>query len=200
MTLEIQVEPKLDRPGAGLPPLEWAVAKFIIFPIRFATTDQEKAINEFVIESKMILGLVNKMDKARINERCLIPRLTGLEDSSRFWSVAMTLEHLVIVGEGMRKLVVDLSAGKTDAVQRGTADVKPSSSANGETAIKSFEEMRARLVADCTNAAVNSFPSATHPHPWFGPLNAMQWLAFGAPHLAIHRKQIEKILDGLSKN
>jgi hypothetical protein len=41
---------------------------------------------------------------------------------------------------------------------------------------------------------INAFPQLTYPHPWFGPLNAQQWLAFAAPHENIHRKQIEAII------
>jgi hypothetical protein len=33
-----------------------------------------------------------------------------------------------------------------------------------------------------------------YPHPWFGPLNAFEWVALSAGHLRIHRVQIERIL------
>jgi hypothetical protein len=35
-------------------------------------------------------------------------------------------------------------------------------------------------------------------HPWFGPLDASGWHAMAGSHMAIHRKQIERILQGLS--
>jgi len=40
---------------------------------------------------------------------------------------------------------------------------------------------------------------AALPHPWFGPLDAAGWHALAAGHMAIHRVQIERILQGLAK-
>jgi hypothetical protein len=37
-----------------------------------------------------------------------------------------------------------------------------------------------------------------YPHPWFGPMDAHGWYALAAGHLAIHRGQIERILQGLT--
>jgi hypothetical protein len=55
-----------------------------------------------------------------------------------------------------------------------------------------------------TRAAVESFrprletadlEAATYPHPFFGDLNASQWLAFIGHHEARHLRQIERLLD-----
>jgi uncharacterized damage-inducible protein DinB len=55
-----------------------------------------------------------------------------------------------------------------------------------------------------TRAAVESFrprleaanlDAATYPHPFFGDLNASQWLAFIGHHEARHLRQIERLLD-----
>jgi hypothetical protein len=56
-----------------------------------------------------------------------------------------------------------------------------------------------------TRAAVESFrprlesavdlDAATYPHPFFGELNASQWLAFIGHHEARHLRQIERLLD-----
>lgn len=188
--------PKLAPPGAGLPPLEWAVAKFIMFPTLFRTRSSAEAIKEFEKESNEIIRLVNQTPTNLQTERRLIPRLRGLEDSSRYWSIAMTLEHLVIVGHGMRQIISDLAGGGTQLKPRGTADVKPSVDADPAVALSKFEEMSRRFI-DETSALDLSHSNAKHPHPWFGPLNARQWLIFAAPHESIHRKQIESIIARL---
>lgn len=42
-------------------------------------------------------------------ERVLIKRITGIEDSSRFWSVYMVLDHLLIVDRLTIKIMESLS-------------------------------------------------------------------------------------------
>lgn len=187
-------EPKLAAPGAGLPFLEWAVAKFILFPRLFRTTPKSTAIELFSIESEKILGLAKELSPSQLSKRCLVPRLPGLEDSSRFWSVAMAMEHLIIVGDRMRKIVVDLSAGGTSLPNTSVAEVKPSREVDAGTIVQRFQRMTDDFIADTTAADVHAFTEAKYAHPWFGPLNAHQWLIFAAPHQRIHRKQIEEIL------
>src|SRR5262249_11668488 len=133
MTVKELVEPKLAKPGAGLPVLEWAVAKYVLLPQRFRSVSPEEAGREFVSESEIILAAAKRLDKAQLLERRLIPRLRGLEDSSRYWSVAMTLDHLVIVGSGIRYLIVGLTSGKKDLPTRTIAQVKPSADVSAET-------------------------------------------------------------------
>jgi len=96
-------EPELDKPGAGLPLIELAVAKYIMFPMLRSLASKEKAIDVFAEESEKIIALIAELKSDLLTERRLIPRLKGLEDSSRYWSVAMTIEHLVIVAAALRK-------------------------------------------------------------------------------------------------
>jgi hypothetical protein len=35
-------------------------------------------------------------------------------------------------------------------------------------------------------------------HPWFGPLDAWGWHTLAGEHMAVHRVQIERILQGLA--
>lgn len=42
----------------------------------------------------------------------LIDRVVGIEDSSRYWSVFMVLDHLRIVDEGMTQIIQALFAFK----------------------------------------------------------------------------------------
>lgn len=190
-------EPELAPPGAGLPFLEWAMAKYIIFPSLFRHTDKDRAIRAFQNESERIMEQVSALNVSQLSSRRLIPRLQGIEDSSRYWSVAMTVQHLVIVGERMRQIVLDLSQGGTRLAPSSTADLKPSPDVDAESVIRDFRGMTQRFVDDATAADIYAFPQARYPHPWFGPLNAHQWLAFIAPHQAIHRKQITEIIARL---
>ena len=186
--------PKLDKPGAGLPFIEWAVAKYIVFPRRFKNFSKEKALADFAEQSDKILKLARGLSSEQLIERRLIARLQGLEDSSRYWSVAMTLDHLTIVGNLMSHAVIELSKGNNALKVVGTAEVKPGAAADAARSLKDFEEMTERFLLEVGKANIDVRSKVTHPHPWFGPLNAYQWLVFAAPHENIHRKQIEAIV------
>jgi hypothetical protein len=49
----------------------------------------------------------------------------GIEDSSRYWSAAMVLEHLIEVGSRIATGVVELTHGQAASVKADIADVKP---------------------------------------------------------------------------
>lgn len=189
-------EPELDKPGAGLPLVELVVAKYIMFPMLRDLTSKEKAIGVFAEETEKIIELIAQLKPDLLTERRLIPRLKGLEDSSRYWSVAMTIEHLVIVGGGITQVIFDLSKnGGSKRPPRGTADVKPNPDVDAQQIIIKFQQMSDTFIAEMKPLDITAFPSATFPHPWFGQLNAHGWLTLAGMHQRIHRRQIEKIIS-----
>jgi hypothetical protein len=194
MISEAASEPKLDKPGAGLPAFEWLLARYLIFPYRFATSSKEKAITDFVMESEKVVTLIAPIPSHQLSERRLIARLRGMEDSSRFWSVAMAVEHLISSGTSARRIILDLSNGGTQLPHFKIADIKPSAQSALATLQGRFTKMSQDFVSGIANVNIGAHPEATYPHPWFGPLNACQWLTFVAPHQRIHRQQIEAII------
>lgn len=196
MSQSAVMEPKLAKPGAGLPFVEWAVAKYIIFPRLFKSTTPEQAIARFEQVTDQIIAVTDPLETSVLNERRLIPRLQGLEDSSRYWSVAMTLQHLIVVSRSMRQVVTTLSQGKTIDRKASIADLKPAADIDPATVRDKFKNAAQSLVADMRTCDLKS-PASTvqkFDHPWFGPLNAEQWLVFAAPHQKIHYNQIQEIL------
>ena len=139
-----------------------------------------------------ILALVRALNPADAALRVLIPRPRRLEDSSRYWSVYMTLEHLVIVDTGICKGIESLAAGIVPAGTVSIAAVKPSPTAGADT-VERFEA----VVRDYL-ARVDVLPDlrskVTYRHPWFGALTALGWHRLAAIHHGIHRKQIERII------
>ena len=93
--------------------------------------------------------------------------------------------------------VVELAKGNNALKAVGTAEVKPGAAADAARSLKYFEEMTERFLRETGAANIDVHAKVTHPHPWFGPLNAYQWLVFAAPHENIHRKQIEAIMAQL---
>lgn len=188
-------EPTLQAPGAGLPWLESHIARILLgWKSRFGTPATFLA--QFKEERERIHVLIENSSDVELSRRVLIPRLPGLEDSSRYWSVAMTLDHLQIVNHAFIGILTALAHDKVPPGQANTADVKPRVDVALEV-IAAYEESCDALLTCATD--IHEFKTkARYTHPWFGPMDAHRWLALSASHMAIHRRQIEKILRGNS--
>lgn len=191
--MDAQSPPKLDRPGAGLPWYEWLIARYWSFPRFCRRTDWAQADEIFAREGRKILEMVEPLDDARLRRPVLIDRLPGIEDSSRFWSPAMVLEHLDIVGTLMTQAVVELTNGRIPQGKADVAAVKPKGAEGGDPVgafrdfLNAIRDRLAREVGDRRS-------TARFLHPWFGPLDAHQWHCLLAAHQAIHRRQLKAIL------
>ena len=185
---------RLAEPGAGIPALErWVAGAGIRALARFASRDA--ITRRFAQDAQRAIELARGVPEELGRRRVLIPRIAGMEDSSRDWSVYMTLEHLVIVSAGVSGLIRRLCAGREIPGSVRIQDVKLDEGAGPEQA-DALEDTVLRYGEEV--AAHPDLRSAKrHPHPWFGPLNALQWHALAAVHNRIHRAQIEQILRRL---
>jgi hypothetical protein len=190
-----QTEPKLAAPGAGLPGPELFVGR-LLFALRRLTGDRASFDARFREERELIQALVRSCDAESLARRVLIRRPFGLEDSSRYWSVWMTLEHLRIVHHQLARVIGALTREMIPEGRASTAAVKPGSEVTAAV-VAAYEESCDALL-EVLAASPNLNTTARFAHPWFGPLNAAGWHALAAGHLGIHRVQIERILAGLS--
>jgi hypothetical protein len=185
--------PTLQPPGAGLPWWELLAAKYIVFPAAVRKLTWASANDLFQTEGQKVLALWDATPADKLNERVLIRRLSGMEDSSRHWSVAMTVEHLNIVGRGMNRIVDSLLRGEVPTGKPNTADVKPKGDLPAADVYAEF----VLLLADPPRPETSKIPTVRHSHPWFGPIDVFQWHCLRGIHQGIHRKQIEAIHDRL---
>lgn len=183
--------PRLAPPGAGLPTIERLIGK-AIFAMRRWRGSQAAFTAEFERERRVIGGLHVGRDELTLRRKVLIPRLRGLEDSSRCWSVYMTLEHLRIVNTAIAGVIGALTQGHIPPGQSNTAAVKPGDGIGPEV-VAEYERSCDVLLAQVA-AHPDLKSKARYAHPWFGPLDAAGWHAMAAMHLGIHRAQIERIL------
>jgi hypothetical protein len=179
----------LQPPGAGLPWYELLVARYIAFPATVRRHTWASAAELFLAEGRKVLALWDALPPHKLTERVLIPRLMGLEDSSRHWSVAMTVEHLNIVGGRMSHIIDSLLRGEVPNRTPNTADVKPTGAIPAEQVRAEFEKM----LAEPARQEPKEASPARLAHPWFGPITAFQWHCLRGMHQGIHRKQIEAI-------
>lgn len=189
------LEPKLAPPGAGLPKAELIIARAIFaWRGRKAT---RKGVNErFLKERDTIRSLVRSIDADAAGRRVLIRRLIGMEDSSRYWSVWMTLDHLRLVHETVNRTIAALTQGGLPSGKVSTANVKPRPDVTAAV-VAEYERSCDDLLTTVASAP-NLKTRMRHEHPWFGPLDAAGWHMLAAGHLGIHRAQIEQIIQGLA--
>ncbi|MGK0189024.1 MAG: hypothetical protein ACI9R3_004841 [Verrucomicrobiales bacterium] len=187
------MKPVTHAPGAGLPKFELMIAR-----IRFGWALRRKTRAQFAelfaSERDKILALARSCDPETGARTILIHRIRGMEDSSRYWSVFMTLDHLKIVNLAVATAIRSLAKGEVPQRTANTADVKPDLKAD-VTSIQSFEHS-CDLFTKCGQKVPNLHTQVRYDHPWFGPLDAAGWHALGGIHMGIHRRQIEQILSG----
>ena len=188
--------PQLQPPGAGLPAIELFLGR-LGFRFMGLMVSRRAASRWFRTEADRILALARSLGEAAASRRVLIPKLLGLEDSSRYWSVHMTLEHLCIVQSGITGVMESLAAGRAINRVVSTADVKPSPTADAAT-IARFEAV-ARDHLTRTDLLTGWDSKVSLKHPWFGELKVPQWHRMASFHLRIHRKQIERIIGLLPR-
>jgi hypothetical protein len=187
-------EPQLAPPGAGLPKPELLIAR-LLFAWQRWRGNRESFNQHFQRERQLIQGHVASCDAESAARRVLIKRVPGLEDSSRYWSIWMTLEHLRIIHLQLAGIISSLANEVVPSGKADTAKVKPSPDLNSSV-LAEYEASCDHLLK--TTAAIGNLKtSARYPHPWFGSLDAAGWHAMAATHLNIHRQQIERIRAGL---
>lgn len=188
--------PRLAPPGAGLPKPELLIARLLFRWIRWRT-NRGQAVENFALRREEIFHLARRCDAASGAQRVLIRRLPGLEDSSRYWSVFMTLDHLRIVNDSVAGVIASLVAGQVPTRAASTAAVKPAPDVT-LAIVDAFEES-CRQFEQAVAAAPDLRTDAKYTHPWFGPLDAAGWHFMAGFHMNLHRRQIESILAGLPK-
>lgn len=184
----------LAAPGAGLPWQELWIARMVFAFSRWSYS-RDAANQKFLRERKMIATLIDQCGPTLACQRVLIPRLRGLEDSSRFWSVAMTLDHLRITNTAFTGIIRNLAKNVVPQGVASTADVKPSVDASFDVVFEFDQSCSQVMSAVSENPELNT--AAQFAHPWFGGMNAEGWHLLAGTHMSIHRKQIQSILGQL---
>ena len=194
--MSTNTDPQLGPPGAGLPAMELWIAR-LMFTMTRRRVNRETFVARFEQERAAIHALLNSCPPAQRGEQVLITRLRGLEDSSRHWSVWMTLDHLRITNTALIRVITALTHGHMPPGKASTAAVKPSATVTA--AVEADFERSCDGVLAAIAEAPDLRTTLRFAHPWFGPLDAFGWAAMAGTHMGIHRAQIQSILLGLGR-
>lgn len=193
--LHSESSPVLEKPGNGLPPMEAFVSRYILFPLATRLLIKPAQAIEMLVDlGGQALAIANGLPEDALTTRRLIDRFPGIEDSSRYWSVLMTVNHLLITGEAMAEMIEKLAKGEPVSVVVSTADVKPSPDEPVTAILSQYADFLSRY-PDRMKALLNyDLSRHRHVHPWFGAITAHQWLCLNGLHHRIHLTQIKKIM------
>ncbi|MDH5194878.1 MAG: DinB family protein [Nitrospira sp.] len=187
--------PPLEPPGAGLPACELAWLR-MLFRLACRLISKPLGLRWFTSEARKIVALANGVSAARGTVPVLIDRITGIEDSSRYWSIFMVLDHVRIVDEGITLIVRTLTSGHLFRQEIRIQDVKPTLASGPETIARLLSTVG---TYESTITQLGTLGRITrHAHPWFGPMTAHDWHCLAAVHHWVHRRQLERIVGALS--
>lgn len=189
--------PPLAPPGAGIPWLERMVLKGGV-RLYASRTSQQAAMALFQRDAAEVIAMAESVSEEIGRKPALVPRLRAMEDSSRYWSPYMIVQHLDIIDRGVLMLVRGLAAGRSSDKVTGTADVKPSPDA-GPDVVGKFRETVAAWQSKLAEIP-DLKTRLRHPHPWFGPLDAHAWVCVAALHHGVHLKQMKLVLRDARKS
>ncbi|MDH4467569.1 MAG: hypothetical protein QE271_05875 [Bacteriovoracaceae bacterium] len=201
MTIKNHEQPILDRPGAGIPFHSRILNQFLLKPLVIRKASWLECENNFIKTNEKFLKTLHDTPQDFLFQKSLVPPQIGLEDSSRYWSMAMTAAHLKIVGEKMQQVIIQLSNGESVNEAVDIAAVKPSDEHNRYQSITEYE-LFSKNILSLINSSINSETSKqsskhSHFHPWFGKLRAKDWLWLLGAHTQIHLKQVRNIKSQL---
>ena len=182
---------ELQPPGAGLPPFELIMVKSV-FALKTMFTSDEKALAIFEREMKILMRLHDTVDLVAADERVLIDRIVGIEDSSRNWSLYMVLDHLRIVNAEILKLIDALKRGIVPKGEIGIEFYKPDPEPDPSVADDFKEGCYDYLEVLRAHGRLRT--RLTFAHPWFGEMDGHKWGVLGAVHMGIHRRQARIIM------
>lgn len=184
----------LQNAGTGLPKCEYLFIKYIFIPTVKKCTSFDILMSLFLKETEKLKRLVCNMSNDNLSKRVVIPKLIGLEDNSRDFSISMIFEHLFIVSSMIQEGLAFLTNNQKFEVEVSIQGVKPAN--NNSSFIDKFFKFvdgYKEFYAQMPKVASKT----TKAHPWFGELNSYEWHMFLFIHTLVHRRQIEALIKAL---
>ena len=188
-----QPEPRLAPPGAPLPFLERVLLKYYVGPFMAKRAPIDASRERFEKLHAKTIEVARSIPPEMLTHKVLVPRQSGLEDSSRYWSAAMTLEHMLMVGEGCCHIIRELSAGRDPNVRPRTERLKPKGAGAGLELIEQFARFTERCMPEMLPLVAERDSQTSEVHPWFGPMRARAWFWLLGVHAAVHYRQLKEI-------
>lgn len=194
---EPSIEPNLAPPGAGIGLFPSLVLRYFVKPMVASRATREESKSRFHKINQKILKEIDGLNELQLTTKVLVPPQRGLEDSSRYWSIRMVLEHLCIVSSQMFQVIEHLSNGQIPNRKADTAAVKPTNRIATGDVVFDFKKIIQEDFEKMDQNFSNFDANLKFKHPWFGPMRASAWYWLLGIHHSLHLKQIREIKKGL---
>lgn len=181
----------LQAAGSGLPKFENLFIKTLLVPLGriFLGWKSSKAWLDYEIRS--IEQMTKNLSEDQLHKRVLIDHILGIEDDTRDWSIALTIEHISIVNAGIIQVIKTLSQEQAFDAPISIVAVKPQNNT------VSLDELK-KIIKDYESFTPQTRKSkSTKAHPWFIEFNNKDWNTFLAIHTWVHKRQIKAILKNM---
>lgn len=166
----------------------------------FRSTSRDTALSQAGEMAKKYAGLCKGITDEMGRICVTVPRMRGVDDDMRGWSLFMLLEHNTIVNRSITAVNCQLARGEElhgDAVIDPKHDVMPSASPGIEQ-VERFQQSIATHIQEISGLGELN-KTATAQHPVFGEFNAHMWNCMFAFHLKLHVPQAMRIIRGLGE-
>lgn len=196
--MEIRKAKKVLKPvGERLPWYQHMILRFYMGPFIAGKTDAKGNAEAFNKINEKILMLLDDIPPEMYSTRVLVPPQPALEDDSRYWSIAMTLDHLITTHKLFMEIIRGLAIGKSSTPKLDMDEVKPKQERTPAQVVAEFRALVSTCMQDLEGVMDVADPLASQEHPWFGQFTALQWHWLMAAHSVIHYKQLKGIRKGL---
>lgn len=135
------------------------------------------------------------------------------------WTLAALIEHVAMVEGGIAKMCARMIEGAkqqatpsdgsyriSDGFSSAIAEhegakfeaperVRPTGGVAIAESLTKLDESTAALFALRSDLEAYDVTAFTFPHPYYGPLNAAEWVMLSGGHVARHHKQAEQLLE-----
>ncbi|MEX0330824.1 MAG: DinB family protein [Puniceicoccaceae bacterium] len=165
---------------------------------KFAITSRDQATRQIQRLTDKYLQLATGVDPESGMKSFRVPKMPGVDEDMRGWSLYMLLEHNAIVNRIMADIVGSLAKGELPKVA-GKIDPKTGVMPGANPGPEQIEAFRLSVdeYLDLLPDLGALRGTATRPHPVFGDFDAHQWHCMFGFHLMIHYKQAVKIARGV---
>jgi uncharacterized damage-inducible protein DinB len=196
--MEIRKAKKLLKPvGERLPWYQHMILRFYMGPFVAGKAGAKQNAEAFNKINSKILSLLDDIPPEMYSTRVLVPPQPALEDDSRYWSISMTLDHLISTHKVFMGIIRGLARGNPKVPALNMDEVKPTSERTPAQVVAEYRALVTTCMKDLETVMDTADPTATQEHPWFGEFTALQWHWLMAAHTAIHYKQLKGIRAGL---
>lgn len=184
-------------PATGISALERLIGGLLIRRFTRATPPHSVPA-KLRVQQQELASLVGRAGPGA-QTRIQIRRLRGLEQSSTNYSLAMIADHLARVNRDLAITITALARNQPSPIDVVIAHYKPDPAAVAADVLNGLDRSIRDLEAALADERAILASTLRHPHPWFGPLPAPTWAAFGPFHQELHLRQARLVAAALPR-